>query len=625
MPANPRELPLFKLAVAGALGIFIQDKIHFNFLFLSSAFFILLFTLFALHQKRTIGLVHFIRSGIIYLAMMLLGAGLYQLNVDSLRNIEIDDLMFEDIEVLITCTSIPKHKRMTQFEAKITHIRHDSNQFKSIRPVKTLIHVKDSIFNIHSGDKARMKGIFKNTSKSNSPLVFDYSKYLKFRHIAYQTYVNLDEILITDSRSEPWYSEVRGWAIKQFTENLSSSNVAIASALVLGHRGLIDNDMYDAFAQTGSMHVLAVSGLHVGILSGLLGWILSLIRSNNKGYRFLKTIIILLGIWSFAFITGGSPSVLRASLMFSTLEVGKVWRGHYSVYNSIGAAALALLCIDPFMIFHVGFQLSFAAIISIVMFCPKISKAITIKNPFGNYLWRLMSVAISVQILTLPISLYYFHQFPVYFLITGVTAVVLAIGILSSGLILLFFSAFLTLGPVWHLYDGLVSLLSSSTYAIHSWPYGLIPNVAFDQIAVLISFMSIASFSSYIFLKNKQAVIYGLGLFLTLMLYKEAQHFTQTQKPEIVFYDTRKPLVDLIVDGRVYCYAHPSLTKNNIDFTTRNFRIFKRADQVVWLDSEDHLKVFYEENLSFLKNVKEKDISDVYDRSDLMPNGISSK
>jgi competence protein ComEC len=617
MPTFPRELPLFKISIAIALGIYIQDLLKVDAyislfgLTLTSVWFI------SLHQKKILGVSHVLRSGLIYVSFFFLGAGLYVIQEKATLNDRIEKLKYEKIEVLAQCTSIPSHNQMTQFEARITHIETRQNSFESIRSITVLIHVKDSMFQIRNGDEIRVKGIFKNTSKSQSPMSFDYSRYLKFRKISYQSYVNPQDITILNENLEPWYSRTRGWAINKFERNLSPTNAAIASALVLGHRGLINEDMYKAFAQTGSMHVLAVSGLHVGILSTLLGIVLSLLRSNSLSARCIKILILVLGIWSFALITGGSPSVIRASIMFSILEIGKIWKGHYSIYNSIGAAALILLCIDPFMLFHVGFQLSFSAILSIVMFCPKITRLLAFKNLVLNFLWRLLCVAVSVQILTLPISLYYFHQFPVYFMVTGISAVLLAIAILSSGLVLLFFSMFFSMGSLWTLYDFLVSLLSMSTYFIHSLPYGLIPNVAFDQISVLLSFLAIGIFNFYVFHNEKQAAILGLVVFLVMIGYKEMQHYNESKRSEIVFYDTRKPLVDIIVAGRTYCYAHPDLSDKNISFATRNFRIFKRANDVIMIKTLDELQSFYKANESILGEVEIFDVSGVFQITDL--------
>ncbi|MEE9371418.1 MAG: ComEC/Rec2 family competence protein [Saprospiraceae bacterium] len=613
MLASPRELPLLKLALGISAGIFLQDFLNFEqfnlLFFLASSFIILCLS----QTKKSLGTIHTLRTVALYFTFIFLGASIFQWHCEDIKNDHLDKMMFEDIEVVVSCISIPKHGKLTQFEGLITHIGSHSNQFKPIRPVKALVHIFDSNFKVNIGDKARIKGIFKNTSKSKNPLSFDYSRYLKFKHVAYQTFISTDQIIIIKRDGQTWNQSARNWAINHFKNHLSPSNIAIASALVLGHRGMIDDNLYAAFAQTGSMHVLAVSGLHVGIVSMLLGLLLSLFKSNEIWYKIIKCILLITGIWTFAVITGGSSSVVRASIMFSVLEVGKIWRGHYSVYNSIGGAALIMLLIDPFSLFHVGFQLSFSAILSIVIFYSKVNSIFGFKNIIAHYIWQLMSIATSVQILTLPISLYYFHQFPTYFFISGITAVTLATCILTVGIILLVGSIFCSMGATWGILDFLVSLLAKSTYALHTLPYGLIPDIAFDKISMLLSFVIIGLMSSYIFNVKKKAFVYSLILVLGLVSYREFHNYRMHNQDEIIIYDARYPLVDIIVNGVVYSYADHNLTEKNISFATRNFRINKRISYVIELHSEEHLRDFYRQNEPQLKSIDIMDVSDVYD------------
>ena len=166
------------------------------------------------------------------------------------------------------------------------------------------------------------------------------------------------------------------------------------------------------------MHVLAVSGLHMGIIFLILGFFLKPLRNIYLG-RYYYGIGIILGLWLYAFITGLVPSVMRAATMFSIVSLSKMNHRTSNIYNSIALTAFVLLLIDPNMIYAVSFQLSFIAVTGIVIFFPLFYSCWEIKNPVGDYFWSLMCTSLAAQIATLPIAMYYFHQLPTYFLLSN--------------------------------------------------------------------------------------------------------------------------------------------------------------------------------------------------------------
>ena len=619
---SPRELPLLKLALALILGIVVQSYLQIPTIFLGVLFISSFTALLSLHKIFTIDKIHLFRSFIIYLSFVLIGALILNHKNSSIRNDFLDEHAYEPITALITCESIPKVGNITQFTAKVTHIGQNYEDLHQISSVHALIHIFDFERKIEVGHRLLINAEFKNTSKSPNPRAFDYSRHLKLKDISYQTYLYDDQILEIDNISPKAYflsGSLRAKALDIFGQHLSPKNMAVASALVLGHRGLIDDDMYRSFAQTGSMHVLAVSGLHVGIVSTFLSILLGFIRSNILRYRILKVSVLLVGIWSFAILTGGSPSVVRASIMFSCIEVGKIWNGHYSVYNSIGAAALGMLIWNPFNLFQVGFQLSFAAILSIVIFFKKINNILSISNPIGNLLWKLVSVAISVQILTMPIAIFYFHQFPVYFFVTGITAVLLAMLILGMGLALLMLSIFpWPLDLLFQGYNSIISVLVESTELIHSLPFGLIQNIHFDVVLLALLFVVIAGLSIYIFFANRKSLQLALAFMAILFCYQSVQKCTDSRNKEIILYDAKYPLIDVIDQGTCYLYADKRLTQKNISYSVDNYRISKHVSKVIRIESNIEFVKFLNKNEELLKDFDLKSYTSRYSYDDFV-------
>ena len=180
------------------------------------------------------------------------------------------------------------------------------------------------------------------------------------------------------------------------------------SALVVGDKSELEVELKQGFSIAGAMHVLAVSGLHVGIIYKVLEFLFNLLFRNKK-YQRLQAIIILIVLWSYAFITGLSPSVLRAVWMFSFIVIANLKLSHPNVYNTLAASAFFILVMNPNYLFHVGFQLSYIAVLGIVSIYPLLYRLLKSNNRFLNAVWGLTVVSIAAQISTFPIALYYFH------------------------------------------------------------------------------------------------------------------------------------------------------------------------------------------------------------------------
>jgi competence protein ComEC len=209
----------------------------------------------------------------------------------------------------------------------------------------------------------------------------------------------------------------------------------VLSALMLGVRTEMSADLLSAYSRTGAMHILAVSGLHVGILYLVLSWILFFMK--GKILEILKGIIIVCCIWFYAFMTGFSPSIERAAIMFSLFAIARQMNDSSTVYNTLAGTALISLLLNPLDIFDIGFQLTYLAIIGIVYFSKKIDYLYSPRNKWAKKLWELLTVSLSAQFLTLPLTMYYFGQFPLYFLITNSIAIPLSFVVMVLGILII--------------------------------------------------------------------------------------------------------------------------------------------------------------------------------------------
>lgn len=270
-----------------------------------------------------------------------------------------------------------------------------------------------------------------------NPYQFDYGSYLERKQIYGQLNVTHSKIAASESKNE----SLRVWS-SRFRESVQDSlrshsfnkrHLAIIEALVLGQKQGIDKEISAQYAASGMMHILAVSGLHVGILLLILRFIFKPLRSRK--WRWAKSLIIVILVWSFAFITGLSPSVLRAATMFSFLELGETLGGKRKSQDAVLASALFLLLYDPLLIYQVGFQLSYLAVMAILWVQPWLAEFWIPKNYFLTKIRDAGSVTIAAQLGVMPLSLFYFHQFPGLFFISNVLIIPFLGLILGGGLL----------------------------------------------------------------------------------------------------------------------------------------------------------------------------------------------
>lgn len=271
-----------------------------------------------------------------------------------------------------------------------------------------------------------------------NPGNFNYRSYLFFQGIRYRVFARHIWYLPLNSRSI-WASRMHTLRQRIRTRVLAGMSrpevKGVALALLMGDKRELHDDLRADYARSGAMHVLAVSGLHVGIVAMILGGFCRLFRLRGQLGRTVPGIISLLGVWLFAGISGASPSVMRAALMFSLLIIGR-WRGRRGdIWNSLMAAAFLLLWWQPLLLFQLSFQLSFVAVAGIVFFHPLLQKAVFFPQPALQYFWSLLGVGIAAQCATAPLTIHHFHQFPLLFWVSGWIVIPLATAILVLGLL----------------------------------------------------------------------------------------------------------------------------------------------------------------------------------------------
>ncbi|SKB45193.1 competence protein ComEC [Salegentibacter holothuriorum] len=425
---------------------------------------------------------------------------------------------------------------------------------------KILLNIsKDSISsNIKPGMKLLVPSKLRNIAEPLNPYRFNYREFMQKQKVEKQLQLSKVEIQIlphTEKKLFTHFSNFREQLVQNLSEaKFNKNELAIMQALLLGQRQDISKEIYDEYAAAGAIHILAVSGLHVGIILLILNWLFAPLNYLKNGLV-LKTFILIFLMWSFAMLAGLSPSVVRAVTMFSFIAIGMQMRRKTSVLNSLFISLFILLLVNPYFIFQVGFQLSYLAVFAIVTIQPKLFKLWQPKFKITKYFWGLLTVSIAAQIGVLPLSLFYFHQFPGLFFLSNLV-VLPVLGIILGLGILVILLALLKLLPdiLAKTYGNLIGLMNHFIGWVAGKEDFVFTDIHFNIWQNLSAYLLIFIFILLIYQKSFRNLIFflcGVLIFQSSMLYSKMQNSTSES---IVFHKPRKTMIGLKKNNQFTIY-----------------------------------------------------------------------
>ncbi|RNI28147.1 ComEC family competence protein [Rufibacter immobilis] len=421
------------------------------------------------------------------------------------------------------------------------------------------------------GHQLVVKGTLAAPAKPANPFQFDYRRYLSLKHIQWQAYLPESSWIRVGYDPPSTVMALSLFVRKKletaFKQHLQAKREqTIANALVLGVQDELDAALRNAYARTGTMHVLAVSGLHVGLLYGVLLFFLKPLRRDNTS-RLLVFLIILGVVWFYAFVTGLSASILRSVCMFSLMELGRLMSRKSSILNTLAVVAVGLLIYEPNFLLDVGFQLSFLAVAGIVLLQPVFLRLWHPGNRVVRFFWELLAISVAAQLATFPLSLYYFHQFPVYFWLANLVAVPFtSLGLYIGVAFMLLFWVPVLNGWIGKLLEWTLWLLNEVLLWLEHWPYAVLEGFVVTPGQVLALYLFILAVS--LFLLRKQLPWLAAALLCVAFLSgtELAEAHRQRRNQELVMHSVRRSSAVSLLNGRKVTlladssfYAQPQL------------------------------------------------------------------
>ncbi|HEX4877100.1 MAG TPA: ComEC/Rec2 family competence protein [Chitinophagaceae bacterium] len=422
---------------------------------------------------------------------------------------------------------------------------------------------KDSSLKLSYGTQLLFKKDLQAIKNSGNPGGFDYKRFSLFQGITHQVYLKPGEYETLPGQQQHWFRQflynTRNKILDILRQYINGDKeLGLAEALLIGYKNDLEQSLVQSYTNTGVVHIIAISGLHLG----LIYWLLTILMKpleKRKRIKWLRPVLIIGGLWLFSLLAGAQPSILRSAVMFTCIVLGDSLSRKTSIYNTMAFSAFLLLCINPFWLWDVGFQLSYAAVLSIIIFMKPVYNWFYIPNKALDFIWKLNAVTIAAQVLTVPIGIYHFHQFPNLFLLTNFLAVPLS-SIILLGEIALCSVAFIpaVATQLGRLLSWLINSMNLYIEKIESIRYSLWDGLQITILQATLLLLFTAGISYWLLEKSKQALLAGCTALFVFASLRTFSFIERDRQQKIIVYNVpQKRAVDF-VNGRHYYFIGDS-------------------------------------------------------------------
>ena len=436
----------------------------------------------------------------------------------------------------------------------------------------------DAAFALRYGDLIAIPAPIREVTPPLNPQEFDYRVYLARKGVTGQIFLReKDWVDLQTNNANPLYAfsyRFRDILLASLRRSgLSDNEYGVAAAILLGYDDNLADELRKNYVAAGSMHILCVSGMHVGIIYLLASFLLGFLN-RKKWQKTLRQLLLLALIWFYALIAGLSPSILRASLMISFVIIGEMIRRKGFIINSIAASAFILLCINPNNLFEIGFLLSYAAVMGIVVLQRPIYSWFVIKNKLLDKTWQITAVALAAQIATIPFTLFYFNQFTTYFWLSNLFMTPISFVVVISGMVLLLVSWIPYLNIfVGYLVWGAVYVMNWVVAKIESIPGSIIKGLYINDVEFALLLVALSLLLLMLLLRKRRLFIAMLAALLLMMVSVTFRKYSSEGQQGVTVFSLRKhTAVDFVKGGEHFLLADTTLMADvsTVDYSLKS-------------------------------------------------------
>ena len=547
-----------------------------------------------------------------FLLFFFIGISVVYLNDDRNYDSFYEYHLKENSTVILQIHAVLKSGNYHQkYEAKV--LRVDAK--KTTGTILLNIKKERSSIYLNVDDQLFLKPSLKELNPPLNPYQFNYKFYLSKQGIHHQVYSEKGQFLRLNSEVKTLFGLSEKVRIKiqesLKKDHFKNDEFAVINALLLGQRQDISKALITDYQSAGAVHILAVSGLHVGVILLLLSFVFKPLERIKYG-KFLKTATIVFLLWMFAFVAGLSASVVRAVTMFTFLAVGMSFRKKNVIEFSFISSMFFLLVIKPMFLFDVGFQLSYLAVFGILWTQPKLYSLWRPKIKIINYFWQLVTVSIAAQIGILPLSIYYFHQFPGLFLFSNLVIIPFLGAILIGGIFVIITSIIKILPSfLADLYGTIISCMNGFVSWVSHQEEFLFKEIAISFLFMLCWYVVLFLGASFFMSKSSKKLMYFLIsiLFIQGVFLLESMH--QKSKEEvIIFHESRFSFIGKRSGNKLFLEHDLDHLKFRKEYTIRGYRIAEGIHEIEQTNFKNFIE-FAHKNILFVDSLGVYNISGI--------------
>lgn len=405
---------------------------------------------------------------------------------------------------------------------------------------------------VREGDLIIVPNKWELINNSGNPFEFDYAAYMARNNIHYRQFVAGKNVVVHQYAEEedlPWIRRLHHWCVQQLAWHITDKPTAgLLKAMLMNDTDVLDEELTQAYADTGIVHIIAISGGHITVfffvVALLLGWI------RNRKYHWVKYIAAIPLIWLYVVVAGAPPSAVRAATMFSLLGIGFALQKSPNGVNQLLATAFVVLCANPMWLYDIGFQLSFVAVLSIMLFYRPVYRWCTPVSKVARALWSAVAVSIAAEVLVAPLVVYYFHLFPLQFIVANVLAYIFMGVILLLGMVLIVVSPFYTIAQVVATITvALTTWFNSLVYKLQQWNFDAFHRLTLTHVQLVLLYLVIIFFAVALMLKKKPALFVGLTFSCCWMLSSCITQWQVLNQQMLVVYNAGKENYIELING----------------------------------------------------------------------------
>jgi competence protein ComEC len=551
-----KAAPFIRLLIPFAAGIILQwyFQIAFTAILIATTGFSMANILFAILPLSAKYKLQFLQGLLVNMLLLSLGL-LITWQKDIRHTARWYGNYYQDTDHIVATIGEPLVEKAKSYKAEAFAEIILTDDTAIICKGKILVYFsKDSMAQqLHYGDRILINKKLQAIKNSGNPGAFNYVQYAAFQQTFHNVFLKEKDWILLPQKKINIFRQFIFTAkeniLAALRKNITTGKdeLGIAEALLIGYTNDLDKDLVQAYSNTGVVHIIAISGMHLGLIYVMLVWLFARLPFIKRS-KLTQVILILGCLWLFSLLTGASASVLRSAVMFTFITIGNNLAKKSSVYNSLAASAFVMLCYNPYYLWDVGFQLSYLAVVGIVAFQKPIYNLLYIKNKWADKVWKLMAISLAAQILTFPVCIYYFHQFPNLFLLTNIIAVPLSGIILYAEIFLVVFAWIPFVGEYLGKITGwLVWLMNEIILWVNSFSFAVWDNIPATILSTALLYTVVIGLSTWLIKKNKKMLLFSLlGLLGFVMLQAHNKWQIKNQKKLIVYNVPQQQAIDLV-------------------------------------------------------------------------------